>query len=65
MADNHSIDIESKPHGVHDEREVAKVVHTDGAVDYIDAAAIGGDIGDLPKGYFRSPQFVGTVVVCV
>lgn len=64
MADNHSDDVgEAKPHGEHVERDVAKLVHADGTVNYVDAQAIGGDVDELPKGYFRSPQFIGTVVV--
>ncbi|KAI5458995.1 trichothecene efflux pump [Mariannaea sp. PMI_226] len=42
--------------------ETEKVVHADGTVDYLDAKAIGGDVGDMPHGYFRSAQFVGTVI---
>ncbi|KAL3444200.1 fungal trichothecene efflux pump [Aspergillus insuetus] len=38
------------------------VVHTDGTVDYIDADAIGGEMQDMPKGYFRSLPFLGTVL---
>lgn len=41
--------------------DVAKVVHTDGTIDYIDARAIGGDVDELPKGYFLTPSFIGTV----
>ncbi|PNH38164.1 hypothetical protein VD0004_g8640 [Verticillium dahliae] len=41
---------------------VAKVVHTDGTVDFIDAKAIGGEYDEMPKGYFRSASFIGTVV---
>lgn len=64
MADSQSVDIKVQgSHAEHVERDVAKVVHADGTVDYIDARAIGGDAEDLPKGYFRSPQFIGTVVV--
>lgn len=65
MADSRvSDDIEAKGgHGEHIERDVAKVVHADGTVNYVDAKAIGGDMEELPKGYFRSPQFIGTVVV--
>ena len=40
-----------------------KVVHTDGTVNFVDNRAIGGDAAGMPKGYFRSPQFIGTVVV--
>lgn len=39
--------------------------HVDGTIDMVDKRAIGGDVEDLPEGYFRSPQFIGTVVVCV
>jgi MFS family permease len=38
-----------------------KIVHADGFVDYVDKKAIGGDSENMPKGYFRSPQFLGTV----
>ena len=38
-------------------------VHGDGTVDKVDKRAIGGDLDELPPGYFRSPQFIGTVVV--
>lgn len=41
----------------------AKVVHADGTVDYVDAQAIGGELESMPRGYFMSPQFIGTVVV--
>ncbi|KAF2660508.1 fungal trichothecene efflux pump [Lophiostoma macrostomum CBS 122681] len=45
---------------------VVKKVHADGQVDLVDAHAIGGDVGDMPKGYFWSPQFIGTVLaVCI
>jgi hypothetical protein len=40
-----------------------KVVHTDGTVNYVDNRALGGDVDGMPAGYFRSPQFIGTVVV--
>lgn len=39
------------------------VVHTDGTVNYVDEHAIGGDVQDMPKGYFRSLPFLGTVLV--
>lgn len=31
--------------------------------DHIAAEALGGHTGDLPKGYYRSPGFIGTVAV--
>lgn len=40
-----------------------KVVHADGTVDYLDAKALGGDVEQMPKGYFLSAQFIGTVTV--
>ena len=46
-----------------DDVHVVKKVHADGTVDLIDAHAIGGAVEKMPKGYYHSPQFVGTVVV--
>ncbi|KAL1591906.1 hypothetical protein SLS60_011498 [Paraconiothyrium brasiliense] len=44
---------------------VVKKVHADGHVDLVDAHAIGGAFEEMPKGYFWSIQFVGTVIaVC-
>ncbi|KAF2267864.1 trichothecene efflux pump [Lojkania enalia] len=44
---------------------VVKKVHADGTVDLVDAHAIGGAAEDMPKGYFLSIQFIGTVTaVC-
>ncbi|CAG9947642.1 unnamed protein product [Clonostachys rosea f. rosea IK726] len=42
--------------------ERAKVVHADGTIDYVDAHALGGEVDVMPPGYFRSPQFIGTVM---
>jgi hypothetical protein len=42
---------------------VAKVVHTDGTIDYIDARAVGGDVTEMPAGYYWSSSFIGTVAV--
>jgi hypothetical protein len=45
--------------------EAVETVHTDGTVDMVDTHAIGGELNEMPKGYFRSAQFIGTVVaVC-
>jgi hypothetical protein len=45
--------------------EAVETVHKDGTVDMVDTHAIGGDLDEMPKGYFRSVQFIGTVVaVC-
>lgn len=43
---------------------VVKKVHADGHVDLVDAHAIGGAYEEMPKGYFWSIQFIGTVIVC-
>ncbi|KAL2851411.1 fungal trichothecene efflux pump [Aspergillus pseudodeflectus] len=48
--------------GASDAHGPRAVVHTDGTVDYIDADAIGGEMQDMPKGYFRSLPFLGTVL---
>jgi hypothetical protein len=48
-----------------DHIEAVETVHTDGTVDMVDAHAIGGDLNEMPNGYFRSVQFIGTVIaVC-
>ena len=45
--------------------EAVKTVHTDGTIDLVDTHAIGGELAQMPAGYFRSVQFIGTVVaVC-
>ncbi|KAF2644786.1 fungal trichothecene efflux pump [Massarina eburnea CBS 473.64] len=44
---------------------VVKKVHADGHVDLVDTHAIGGNFEEMPKGYFLSAQFIGTVIaVC-
>ncbi|EON99574.1 putative trichothecene efflux pump protein [Phaeoacremonium minimum UCRPA7] len=62
-SDERSIQTDVKTNAQHLEQDVdvAKVVHADGTVDYIDARAVGGDFEEMPKGYFYSPQFIGTV----
>lgn len=46
--------------------EVVKNVHADGTIDMVDAHAIGGDLAQMPPGYYRTPQFIGTVVaICM
>ncbi|TPX10672.1 uncharacterized protein E0L32_008406 [Thyridium curvatum] len=60
-ADERSIS-ETKVAGAeHVDRDVAKVVHADGTIDYIDARAVGGDLEEMPLGYFMSVQFIGTL----
>ena len=54
--------VEAKTEHV-DNVDVVERTHIDGTVDFIDTRAIGGDLDELPPGYFRSPQFIGTVVV--
>jgi hypothetical protein len=43
--------------------DAVQMVHKDGTVDYVDTHAIGGDLEDMPKGYYYSVQFIGTVTV--
>lgn len=61
MSDTHEKDATNTQHieDVH----VVKKVHADGHVDLVDAHAIGGALDEMPKGYFWSPQFIGTVIV--
>jgi hypothetical protein len=48
-----------------DHVEAVKTVHADGTVDMVDTHAIGGELEEMPKGYFRSVNFIGTVTaVC-
>ncbi|KAH7121924.1 trichothecene efflux pump [Dactylonectria estremocensis] len=35
-----------------------KVVHADGTIDYLDAKAVGGDVDEMPAGYFLSAKFI-------
>jgi hypothetical protein len=59
--------IEAGPEDIRQVLEVdgttAKVLHADGTVDLVDTSALGGELNTMPKGYFRSPQFIGTVTV--
>ena len=43
--------------------DVVQTLHQDGTVDYVDTHAIGGDLGEMPPGYYYSIQFIGTVIV--
>jgi hypothetical protein len=45
--------------GIH----VVRRVHADGLVDLIDAKAVGGDLDELPKGYYTSMDFIFTFMV--
>ncbi|KAH0848654.1 siderophore iron transporter [Fonsecaea pedrosoi] len=44
-----------------DNVDVVQATHVDGTVDLVDKRAIGGDLNEMPPGYFRSWQFIGTV----
>ncbi|KAI0154272.1 trichothecene efflux pump [Xylariaceae sp. FL1272] len=39
-----------------------KVVMTDGTINYVDRKVVGGDVAEMPDGYFTSPDFILTVV---
>lgn len=43
--------------------DIVKTVHQDGTVSFIDSRAMGGNLSEMPKGYFYSIRFVGTVAV--
>lgn len=43
---------------------VVKQVHIDGTVDLVDTRAIGGDVENMPRAYFYSVSFLGTLLVC-
>lgn len=62
-ADGNSVHEGKVAHEIVDGHDVAKVAHLDGTVDYIDANAVGGDLEDMPAGYYYSPAFLGTMVV--
>lgn len=40
-----------------------EVTHIDSDEEEVAAEAIGGTNADLPPGYYRSPSFVGTIIV--
>lgn len=54
---------ESHSHHV-DDADVVKTAHLDGTVDLVDRRALGGALDEMPKGYFWSVHFIGTVLVC-
>ncbi|CAI6340163.1 unnamed protein product [Periconia digitata] len=59
--------IETTMQHIEDAKDVNVVqkVHADGHVDLVDAHAIGGNVDEMPRGYFWSPQFLGTTTaVC-
>ncbi|KAF2733064.1 fungal trichothecene efflux pump [Polyplosphaeria fusca] len=60
---NEKNDAESTSHV--EDVHVVKKVHADGTVDLVDAHAIGGAAENMPKGYYWSLNFIGTVIaVC-
>lgn len=46
-----------------DDANVVQATHVDGTVDLVDRKAVGGELDEMPKGYFRSWRFIGTVTV--
>lgn len=42
---------------------VVEKTHLDGTVDLLDVRAVGGQVEEMPTGYFYSIHFIGTVVV--
>jgi hypothetical protein len=45
------------------EMDAVKTGHEDGTVCFVDRAALGGGLEEMPEGYFWSVGFLGTVVV--
>ncbi|CAK7200733.1 hypothetical protein SEUCBS139899_003432 [Sporothrix eucalyptigena] len=66
MSANKSVHDGKLHHETVDGRDVAKVAHLDGTVDYIDVRAVGGDLESMPAGYYYSPKFLGSfVAICL
>jgi hypothetical protein len=68
MSSNDSTSEKAHPVVTHEDREnpdnglhVVPTLHQDGTTDLVDARAVGGDVDEMPKGYYRSWQFIGTV----
>jgi hypothetical protein len=40
-----------------------KIIMADGTVEYVDKNALGDELDRMPDGYYRSPQFIGTLAV--
>ncbi|KAF7554035.1 hypothetical protein G7Z17_g3246 [Cylindrodendrum hubeiense] len=49
------------PRSLHAPTDTEKVVYADGTVEYVDKHALGGDYDRMPVGYYKSPQFIGTL----
>lgn len=43
--------------------DTVQTVLQDGSIDFVGRKALGGPLHQMPEGYFRSVQFVGTVAV--
>ncbi|KAF2669510.1 fungal trichothecene efflux pump [Microthyrium microscopicum] len=45
--------------------EAIETTHADGHIDYLDHKAVGGDLQSMPKGYYRSLDFIMTfIAIC-
>jgi hypothetical protein len=48
------------------DEHVVRTVHADGAIDLVDTHAIGGDLTNMPKGYYTSLNFLMTfAAICL
>lgn len=45
------------------DQDIVEVICADGTVGYLDSRIVGGELESMPKGYFRSFSFIGTVTV--
>ncbi|KAK6857350.1 trichothecene efflux pump [Apiospora arundinis] len=53
---------DKKDHRPERMERVVEKRHIDGTVDLVSAKVIGGEVDEMPAGYFRGAQFIGTVV---
>ncbi|RVX65750.1 hypothetical protein B0A52_10385 [Exophiala mesophila] len=61
MSNANATDDGTKPHVQHlGEIGAVEKTHVDGTVDLIDTRALGGDLAEMPPGYYYSLHFIGT-----
>ena len=64
MSNANATDDGTKPHVQHlGEIGAVEKTHVDGTVDLIDTRALGGDLAEMPPGYYYSLHFIGTFTV--
>lgn len=64
MSNSNATDDGTKAHVQHlNEIGAVEKTHVDGTVDLIDTKALGGDLAEMPPGYYYSLHFLGTFMV--